>query len=1087
MHNAYFDNSEWYLALGLTERARCATENRPAQVSASARTRFERWKGQRPFAEGNWLSLRLEGDGLDLAALEDTLALSAADLKARTSRPNWLTQIEDAFARDADSTNRTIASLDDDNATARLLNLVGPLLEAARSRLGAVLAPLAGRPPIAVDRSTEQLVSIIARRALYTIERALVLELHIAKLEGRLEGATPEARFEHFTRSLAARETAASVLSMYPVLARRVVENLDDAVAASAEFAQRLVDDWTAIRATFFADGDPGLLVDIDAQAGDPHRRGRRVVIATFESGARLVYKPRPLDVDVHFQEFLQFINERIDGPSFRTMTVMARPGYGWLEFIDAKPCDSIDDARRYYWRVGGLLAALHALRGVDCHFENLIAEGDQPVLVDLETIFHPAIPYREPERYDRRFAARLLMRSVLRVGILPVPTGGDDPAGGIDLSGVGSVEGKMSPDRVLQWDKRGTDEMRAVREQVQMQGADNRPNLDGHPLDVKEFRDEIASGFAAVYRLIVREREPLLATGGPVAAFATDTVRAVLRATRAYGLLLAESLHPDLLRDALDRDRFFDRLWVGVDERPSLARIVHAEHRDLAHADIPYFTARPDSRDLWTSNGERIADFFDRPTLELVRERIGAMDEGDLARQQWMVTLSLGSLVHYKDETIVRPTAHGTPHRIDRASVRRSMIEEALRIGDRLGQIAERDEDDVAWIALEFREQRWFLAPVSIDFYVGLPGVAMFLGYLARTSRSMDLPGTDQREAFANSAARTLLRIIAELELESIGALAGWGGVLYACTHLSVLGQAARRQDVELRNACDRIVQRIAGLADRDEDIDVVSGLAGAIATLCAAHAARSSERALEVAVRCGERLLARAVREPNGLWWRTRLYHDPQSGFSHGNSGIAWALVTLGDAAGDERFRAAGWAAHAMEREVLRAAGESSRDARPSVAEGSVSASWCYGTPGIGLARLCALRSAARGGGMSLAHRRVLHAELEQLVVTTLEHGFVDNHCLCHGDLGTLDFLIQARAVIPGLEARIDEATAYVIDDIVRNGARCGTPEHVPSPGMMNGLSGIGYGLLRLADPDRVPSVLTFDPPRSLGAPAR
>jgi lantibiotic modifying enzyme len=38
------------------------------------------------------------------------------------------------------------------------------------------------------------------------------------------------------------------------------------------------------------------------------------------------------------------------------------------------------------------------------------------------------------------------------------------------------------------------------------------------------------------------------------------------------------------------------------------------------------------------------------------------------------------------------------------------------------------------------------------------------------------------------------------------------------------------------------------------------------------------------------------------------------------------------------------------------------------------------------------------------------------------------------------------------------------------------------------MNGLSGIGYGLLRLADPDRVPSLLTFEPPRSfVGAPAK
>jgi len=667
-----------------------------------------------------------------------------------------------------------------------------------------------------------------------------------------------------------------------------------------------------------------------------------------------------------------------------------------------------------------------------------------------------------------------------LRVGLLPVPTGGADPAGGIDLSGVASVEGVMSPDRVLQWEKRGTDDMRAVREHVEMSGAANRPHLDGSSLDAKEFRDEIAEGFAAVYRLIERERDALLAPGGPVEAFTADSVRVVLRATRAYGLLLSESLHPDLLRDARDRDRFFDRLRVGVDERPALARAIHAEHRDLSRGDIPYFTCRPDSRDLVTSDGERIAEFFDRPTIDLVRERIRAMDEGDLARQQWMVTLALGSLVRYQDEPVARPPVRAPARVIDRAAVRRSMIEEAVRIGDRLGTIAEWDGDDVAWVALEFREQRWFLEPVSIDLYVGLPGVALFLGYLARTSRLMDLPGSDGRDELARSAARTLLRITAESHLESIGAFSGWGGVLYACTHLVALGR-----DAELRALCDRVVERIDELADRDQDIDVIGGLAGAIGTLCAAHAANVSEHALTVAVRCGERLLARAVREPNGLWWRTRLYHEPQSGFSHGNSGIAWALVVLGDAAGDERFRRAGYAALAVERDVLRAARDraaaSSADVRASVAEGSVTASWCYGTPGLGLARIRALRSAGCAGDMNPADRRVLRDEIEQLALTTLEHGFVDNHCLCHGDLGTLDFMTQAGAVIPGLAARIDQAAARVLDDIRRNGARCGTPENVPSPGMMNGLAGIGYGLLRLADPDRVPSLLALDPPYS------
>ena len=41
------------------------------------------------------------------------------------------------------------------------------------------------------------------------------------------------------------------------------------------------------------------------------------------------------------------------------------------------------------------------------------------------------------------------------------------------------------------------------------------------------------------------------------------------------------------------------------------------------------------------------------------------------------------------------------------------------------------------------------------------------------------------------------------------------------------------------------------------------------------------------------------------------------------------------------------------------------------------------------------------------------------------------------------------------------------------------CGTPLGVDSPGLMTGLAGIGYGLLRLAEPARVPSVLTLEPP--------
>ena len=49
-----------------------------------------------------------------------------------------------------------------------------------------------------------------------------------------------------------------------------------------------------------------------------------------------------------------------------------------------------------------------------------------------------------------------------------------------------------------------------------------------------------------------------------------------------------------------------------------------------------------------------------------------------------------------------------------------------------------------------------------------------------------------------------------------------------------------------------------------------------------------------------------------------------------------------------------------------------------------------------------------------------------------------------------------------------------ANILDSIDCEGWQCGGPQAVETPGLMLGLAGIGYQMLRLAEPDRVPSVL-------------
>src|SRR5262249_38292189 len=144
-----------------------------------------------------------------------------------------------------------------------------------------------------------------------------------------------------------------------------------------------------------------------------------------------------------------------------------------------------------------------------------------------------------------------------------------------------------------------GTDTMRLERARKTMAASENCPTLNGAAVGPLDYQDAIAAGFTSLYNLLTRHKEELLAPAGPLAWFAQDQVRALLRPTQTYAVLLHESFHPDVLRDALDRDRLWDRLWATVPGNARLAAVISFERADLEQGDIPLFTTKPSSRDL--------------------------------------------------------------------------------------------------------------------------------------------------------------------------------------------------------------------------------------------------------------------------------------------------------------------------------------------------------------------------------------------------------------------------------------------------------------------------------------------------------
>lgn len=133
-----------------------------------------------------------------------------------------------------------------------------------------------------------------------------------------------------------------------------------------------------------------------------------------------------------------------------------------------------------------------------------------------------------------------------------------------------------------------------------------------------------------------------------------------------------------------------------------------------------------------------------------------------------------------------------------------------------------------------------------------------------------------------------------------------------------------------------------------------------------------------------------------------------------------------------------------------------------------------WCHGAPGVALARM-----EARG----MLSDAPLREELEIALGTTLSASLGGPHHLCCGTLGRIDILLSG-----GLRLGRGELLTSALNRVA--GLLIGVgPEEVravrpASIGLFTGWAGIAYELLRVAQPESLPSLLSFDPPRGVAA---
>lgn len=1067
-----------HISTAQTEKSNSSCEPPSDQSSPErASQHFNQWKERWPFHQSEQLfAQRLAAETLTEDMLLTLLAQSAETMQAAFPEPpSWLVGLISSFEHQ-DTSHMSVWSMTDPQAQA-IFQIMQPLLTRGFARLQAGITALrehATHLPFDPQQIGLLLFPHIFDQLMAQFTRTLVLELNVARIQGHLRGETPEQRFEYFLQQLAQPEQMLTLLAEYPVLARQMVETIERWTTCELEFLQHLCDDWPEICALFSPTEDPGLLSEIREGAGDLHQGGHSVNILTWSSGLRLVYKPRPLAMDMHFQECLTWLNACGYQPAFRTMKLLTKDTHGWCEYISAQSCTSPAEVERFYQRVGGYLALLYILEATDFHIQNLIASGEDPMLIDLETLFHPR--FSDEENIQETVCMAMINHSVLRVGLLPQYVRAEGDSAGFDLSGLTGQANQTAPFAITTWQGLGTDEMHAVKQQKQVPlGAEHRPKLRDQEIETLDYKQAIMAGFTAVYQLLLEHRDELLATILP--RFTHDEVRVLVRPTQQYVLLQTDGFHPNVLRNALDRDRLFERLWIGLEPEPPIARMILAERDDLWHGDIPKFTTTPTSRNMVTARGEIIADFFPESSLSHVKNKIQGMGELDLTRQLWVIQASLSSLA--------LNTNHIHKHRLHLHSTeapitKEWLLNEALAIGKRLQALALIKEETVNWLGVNILSGReWCIMQANLDLYSGLPGIMLFLAYLGA------LTAEESYTTLARFALQTLRMQMRFQQTTTgwshIGAFNGAGSVIYLLAHLGTLWH-----EQALYQEAAEIVAQLPDLICTDTSLDVMGGSAGCIAALLSLYACAPSEQTLATAIQCGDHLLKHACTQPQGIGWILPNEQVPLAGMGHGNAGIALNLLRLWAVSKEERFHEAALAALAYERSLFSSEHHNWPDLRmelqtqankESQIDGKEQASymmaWCHGAPGIGLARL---------GALPYHNDVATRAEIHETIHALFAEGFGRNHSLCHGDMGNLETCLVATQLLPELypPATMEPLQASLLQSISEQGWRSGMRMDVETPGLMLGLAGIGYALLRQAAPERVPSILLLAPPQ-------
>ncbi len=837
-----------------------------------------------------------------------------------------------------------------------------------------------------------------------------------------------QEEYEEFCDRL--RDNPEEVLECYPVLRDKMNLKIKCTADYVYELLSRTVTHREEIRNTFGIDIDK--LSRIGFGQGDTHNHGRAVSILTFEEDKKLVYKPRNMQPEIAFSYISDWLNDRTKDNKLINPEVVSGEDYGFQEFIEYSECFSEDEVKNYYRRVGKAMAIFHLFDTSDIHGENIIPVGEYPVFTDLETL----ITVRKVKENSDSLSSKMgevLEHSVFTTNLLPSVF--KNTVLDIDISGLGASKGQKSDKlKCLKLVDKGTTKIHFDEVFFETEELGNVVRLNGEEISYIDYADEIEEGFKEAYNVFLAEKEDLKKIIDRV--LRKGRFRQVLRGTFVYERFLTAALHPDYTASEEKTEKLFEMVNKEKSAKGS------SEVRQMREHDVPYFAALFNDRNLYDGDGLVEKDFFNETAAEKVERNISELSITDRNRQLGFIRNSIMIASKNITDTDIPVREKILKNCSDRIDV--SDIVERLREF----AIWNSRKDACSFLDVTIAGERPVIGSISYTLYDGMGLILFLYAYAVYTGQQEDMD-------FAEAALSGMEEIAPmEKAVLSTGVFSGFGGYIYLYYNLYRF-----TGDKKYYERYECALERLLAYDQREEKIfDVIGGVSGAIIVCANIYKYEKDENLKDLIIRYSDFLCEKTGGDSVFL-----------TGFSHGYAGFGYALRKAYEVTEDIRYKDQAELLEEREDSFFSEEQSNWKDLRDN--RGNCGCFWCHGSPGILM---------GRSYYMSKQDYYEKYKPAFQKMTENTSETFWDRmgDSLCHGRVGNLEVM---NIIAENMEDEIlsQEVRNLMIREskkIRKDGIEYGYPKLKGLMSYMVGLSGIGYGLLRMKA-EKLPSVLGLE----------